>query len=441
MSRKPARTITATRGEIRAEHIWKRFRADLRRGKLVDEFERIVARKRGAEGKSRHRWALRDVEMHVEPGASMALVGSNGSGKSTMLKVLTGIMFPTAGRVSAGGRIGAMIEVKSGIHPELSGRENIHLYGRVLGLDKQQIARRFDEIVEFAELEEAIDRQVKFYSSGMGMRLGFAVAAYLQPDILLVDEVLAVGDARFQQRCLDRMRQVLAEGTTLVYVSHDLTTIEAMCTDTVWLEQGVVRAVGPTRPVLSHYRQAVEGWASAHRHEGPVVVSDLQVLGPDGGPPRSGEPAEFRIVFDATEPHPASVYLGVSEGPAACVFVLHHELQLAAGRTEVRCKVDSLPLPGGRWYSWIGAFNGREMLHDWQATGHFDTIGPELYLPPQAVVRLAPVLVRDHWEHSTTTSGGDGRTMPAIPRTVAEGKARDDLRDVPRPEAATRGRG
>ena len=178
----------------------------------------------------RWRWALRDIDFDVAPGESVGLVGSNGSGKSTLLKILHRVMYPYAGSVEVVGRVGALIEVRSGIHPQLTGRENIvpvRLAPRAW--PPTAVASRFDEIVAFAELEQAIDRQVKFYSSGMQMRLGFAVAAFLEPDVLLVDEVLAVGDAAFQQRCLDRMRYVLTQGTTLVLVSHDLAAVEATC--------------------------------------------------------------------------------------------------------------------------------------------------------------------------------------------------------------------
>ncbi len=201
-------------GTISAEHVWKRFHADRQTRQLRDKLHQLPARLRGA--RRGWRWALRDIDFHVDPGESVGLVGVNGSGKSTLLKILSRVMYPYAGSVAAAGRVGALIEVRAGLHPELTGRENVYLYGTLLGLRRKEVARRFDEIVSFAEVGDAIDRQVKFFSSGMKMRLGFAVAAFLEPDILLVDEVLAVGDASFQQKCLDRMRYVLSQGTTLV---------------------------------------------------------------------------------------------------------------------------------------------------------------------------------------------------------------------------------
>ena len=225
-------------------------------------------------------------------------MGPNGSGKSSLLKILSGVMRPYAGTVDVVGRIGALIAVQAGIHNELSGRENIYVYGSILGLKRQEVARRFDEIVEFSELGDAIDRQVKFYSSGMQMRLGFSVVAFLDPVVLLVDEVLAVGDSSFQQRCLDRMRQVLAGGATLVFVSHDLAAVESICNRCVFLHDGVIRNDGPIRDVLSQYR----GWIESISEPLESVPGALRILkagvaAPDGNTPRTGEAAEVRAIL------------------------------------------------------------------------------------------------------------------------------------------------
>ena len=198
-------------------------------------------------------WALRDVELLAEPGDAVGLIGQNGSGKTTFLRILTRVMYPEAGKVEVAGRVGALIEVTAGIHGDLTGRENIFLFGSILGLSRREVAARFDQIVEFAEIEDAIDRQVKYYSSGMQVRLGFSVAAFLEPDVLLVDEVLSVGDARFQQKCLDRMRAVMAQGTTLVFVSHNLAAVESVCRRGIWLNDGVVLKEGPIQEVLAGY--------------------------------------------------------------------------------------------------------------------------------------------------------------------------------------------
>jgi ABC-type polysaccharide/polyol phosphate transport system ATPase subunit len=387
------------KGRIAADRVWKRFRADRRRMLLRDELQRLGARlrRRGGTG---WRWALRDVSFAAEPGTSVGLIGANGSGKTTLLKILSQVMYPYAGRVDVAGRVGALIEVRQGIHPDLTGRENVYITGSLLGLRRKQVADRFDEIVEFAELEDAIDRQVKFYSSGMQMRLGFAVAAFLEPDVLLVDEALAVGDAAFQQKCLERMRSVLAQGTTLVFVSHDFAAIEATCTRGIWLRQGAVEEDGPVREVLGSYRRSIEEAAEAAFHvTGLVRLLKAEVAGPRDGPPATDGTLDVRLVIESQEPRSGRVFLGVSEGPATPIFVLRRDGQLAAGETEVRCSMAGLPLPRGRYYLWVGVFDapGGELLA-WHPATHFDVTGPDLDEVPLGIARLAPVHVRASWE-------------------------------------------
>ena len=385
-------------GSIAAHRIWKRFRADRRRMLLRDELERLRARIAG-DPSTGWRWALRDVSLEIAPGESVALVGVNGSGKSTLLKILTKVMYPTAGRISVTGRVGALIEVRAGIHPDLSGRENVYLYGSLLGLRRRDVAARFDDIVEFAELETAIDRQLKFYSTGMQMRLGFAIAAYLEPDVLLVDEVLAVGDASFQQRCLGRMREVLAQGTTLVFVSHDLAAVEAMCTRGVWLHDGIARADATIADVLEHYRGFIE--ESAHSPttlSGVLRLLKLAVV-PEQDQPRTGEPLAIRVSLASDTLCSGVLAVGVSEGPGAPIFVLQHDVIVPAGEREFRCRIESLPLPRGRFFMWVGVFDRRgHHLLPWQPASQFDVLGPELPPPPVAVARLAPVHVAARWE-------------------------------------------
>lgn len=242
---------TSPRGTVAVDRLWKRFRAG-RRLVLRDHIERIGSRLHGSDD-SGWRWALRDVNLRIEPGEAVGLVGRNGSGKSTLLKILTRVMYPYAGRAAVAGRVGALIEVHAGLHEDLTGRENILLYGSLLGWKRRDIVRRFDDVVDFAELHDAVDRQVKFYSSGMHMRLGFSVAALLEPDVLLVDEVLAVGDGAFQARCLARMSDIIAGGTTVVYVSHDLETVRRVCHRVVWLDSGSIHADGAPEEVLAGY--------------------------------------------------------------------------------------------------------------------------------------------------------------------------------------------
>ena len=198
--------------------------------------------------------ALRDVSFDVAAGRTFGIVGRNGSGKSTMLKLIAGIGKPTAGTVAVCGRVSALIELGAGFHPEISGRDNVYINGMMLGLSKQAIAARFDEIVEFAELQEFIDAPVKTYSSGMYMRLGFAVAIHVDPDVLLVDEVLAVGDEAFTHKCLDKFAEFRRRGRTVLLVTHSLDLVTRFCDEALWLDAGVARAQGDPRRIVDAYR-------------------------------------------------------------------------------------------------------------------------------------------------------------------------------------------
>jgi ABC-type polysaccharide/polyol phosphate transport system ATPase subunit len=386
-------------GTIDVTRVWKRFRADRRRMLLRDELERLAGRLRGEPDKG-WRWVLRDIDLHVGPGESVGLVGANGSGKSTLLKILSRVMYPYAGSVAVSGRLGALIEVRAGLHADLSGRENVYLYGSILGRSRRDVARRFDEIVAFAEVEGAVDRQLKFYSSGMQMRLGFAIAAFLEPDVLLVDEVLAVGDASFQQKCLDRMRGVLGQGTTLVFVSHDLAAVEATCTRGVWLDGGTVREEGTIRDVLAAYRRwAKEGAEIALRVGGLVnlLSADVGSGGGQGVTTTSG-PLDVQLVVESEDPRPGQLFLGVSEGTATPIFLLRHDLHLSSGKTQVSCHIPRLPLPRRRYYLWVGMTGKGGDLLPWQPAAHLDVSGPDLDEAPVGVVRLAPIHVESRWE-------------------------------------------
>ena len=201
-------------------------------------------------------WALRDVSFDVGAGEVVGIIGRNGAGKSTLLKILSRITEPTTGRVTLQGRVASLLEVGTGFHPELTGRENIFLNGAILGMTRQEIRRNFDAIVAFAEVERFLDTPVKRYSSGMYVRLAFAVAAHLEPDIFVIDEVLAVGDAEFQKKCLGKMHEVSRGGRTVLFVSHNMAAVQALCSRAVWLERGSVAATGPTADVVASYLQA-----------------------------------------------------------------------------------------------------------------------------------------------------------------------------------------
>jgi len=198
-------------------------------------------------------WALKDVSFEVRPGEVVGIIGRNGAGKSTLLKILSRITEPTEGEVDINGRVGSLLEVGTGFHPELTGRENVYLNGAILGMRRAEIARKFDEIVAFAEVEKFIDTPVKHYSSGMYMRLAFAVAAHLEPEILIIDEVLAVGDAEFQEKCLGKMGDAARDGRTVLFVSHSMGAVRSLCTRGVLLDAGWVQQVGPVENVVADY--------------------------------------------------------------------------------------------------------------------------------------------------------------------------------------------
>ena len=234
-------TITATRG-----------REDTLRAEIMTGVKSLL-RRNGSRPRHESFWALRDVSFEVQHGAAIGIVGRNGAGKSTLLKILSRIVEPTSGNAIVRGRVGSLLEVGVGFDRELSGRDNIFLSGAILGMRNRQIARRFDEIVAFAEVEEFLDTPVKRYSSGMYMRLAFAVAAHLETEILLVDEVLAVGDAAFQRRCLGKMDDVANQGRTVLFVSHNMAAIQRLCPQSVWLEQGQVRAFDRTDQIVPEF--------------------------------------------------------------------------------------------------------------------------------------------------------------------------------------------
>jgi ABC-type polysaccharide/polyol phosphate transport system ATPase subunit len=385
-------------GSVVASSIWKRFRADRHRKRLVDQAARLRQMRR-VSAEDRYRWALRDVDLHVEPGGSVALVGLNGSGKSTLLKLLTRVMYPYAGSIEVRGRVGALVEVRAGIHPDLTGRENVFLYGSLLGLSRKAVAQRFDEIVAFAELDEAVDRQVKFYSSGMHMRLGFSVAAFLEPDVLLVDEVLSVGDSAFQQRCLDRMRLVLEQGTTLVFVSHDLPAVEATCARGVWLDRGTVALEGEIRDVLSAYRNSIEQAAEATpRLDGPIRVLKCAAAGEEGAQPRTQEPLLIELRLGLEQEQSGNLVIGISEGQATPIFLLRRALAMQAGDVDVHCRIEHLPLPRGRYFLWFGVLDRKSGdLVPWHPAASFDVAGSDLDKAPRGIVRLSPVHVACDW--------------------------------------------
>ena len=286
---------------IRVENISKQYRiglmqnrSDTLRDVLVSGVRRIgniVRRKSDGQAESpSHIWALKDISFKVKKGQVLGIVGRNGAGKSTLLKILSRVTTPTKGYGEIHGRVGSLLEVGTGFHPELSGRENIYLNGAILGMRREEIERKFDEIVAFSEVEKFIDTPVKRYSSGMYLRLAFAVAAHLEPEILVVDEVLAVGDAEFQRKCLGKMNDVAQEGRTVLFVSHNMSAILRLTQETIVLDAGQIVMRGPTPEAVDHYlnmgltKQGERYWTSEELN-GKVSAFHpvaLRVLNPQG---------------------------------------------------------------------------------------------------------------------------------------------------------------
>ncbi len=255
-------------------------------------------------------WALKDVTFDVAPGEVLGLIGRNGAGKSTLLKVLSRITEPTEGFAELHGRVGSLLEVGTGFHPELTGRENIYLAGTILGMTRAEIAQKFDEIVAFAEIEKFLDTPVKHYSSGMFMRLAFAVAAHLQPEILIVDEVLAVGDAAFQKKCLDKMHDISSSGRTVVFVSHNMDAIRKLCTKAVHLDRGRAVAMGPTDEIIAKYLTHFSAAGSSASidlttKKNGWCIDRIEVLDLDGAPKpfvQTWDAVRFRVHFTCDQP-------------------------------------------------------------------------------------------------------------------------------------------
>lgn len=320
-------------------------------------------------------WALKDVSFEVKQGESLALVGSNGAGKTTILKLLANITKPTAGHIRVDGYLSALIELGAGFHPDLTGRENIYLNGTILGLSRKEIERRFDEIVDFAEIPRFIDTPVKRYSSGMVVRLGFAVASCINPEILLVDEVLAVGDASFQQKCMKRIHALIKGGTSIIFVSHNFYLVQAACKRAIYLEKGQIKLVGDVNKIIEMYEQdlhrqrAQKFQATAASEKTPlpagadtedIEITRVEVWGPDGPqaePLLSQQPTQIKVHYQAyrsTGKVQMSVFLIRSDGLNCCMkrsYLDDYTLTIERGTGIVTIHLDKLQLVGGSYFA------------------------------------------------------------------------------------------
>ena len=343
------------------------------RESLTNAFRRPFASLRGNSEATESVWALRNVSFTVVAGEVLGIIGQNGAGKSTLLKILSRITQPTTGRAELYGRAGSLLEVGTGFHPELTGRENIYLNGAILGMTRPEIQRKFDEIVAFAELEKFLETPVKRYSSGMYMRLAFSVAAHLDPEILVVDEVLAVGDAAFQKKCLGRMRDISTEGRTVLFVSHNMAAIRSLCNRGILLADGQKAFEGPAGECVDRYLAEVTQHATnevdlttVRRGRGidsTLRISRFRLLSRDGRPlVRVGDPLEMEMDFTVAEPL-EEVVLGVRLMSADNVSITEcrssHSYgaidRLEPGNYSVRCRIDQNILSPGLYLLNVGA--------------------------------------------------------------------------------------
>ena len=413
---------------IRFEDVTKRYyrggpryrslRTDLVRGM------RNAVRIKRQPTQPRGKLVLDRVTFEVPEGDSFALIGPNGAGKTTSLKLISKIAYPTEGRIRVRGRVAALIEVGTGVHPELTGRENIWLFGQILGMTRREVRERFDEIVEFAELQHALDLPVKMYSSGMQVRLGFSIASHLNPDSFLVDEALAVGDAIFQTKCIERMSKLLAEGRTLMFVSHDLAAVEALCRHGIFILDGQIHSQGPIRDVLRDYlnwvdtahqaRLADELTPSSSSSSGFISLKKAACHAADGAERyayTTGEDIEVRLHLRAEHEIPKPhVTIGISDGrPGSlilCSTLRDGVAPQISGDAMVSCRLRDVPLLPGVYELWcsITSEGARQDVFDWQPVGTF-RIAAGSGLPPlraglkQRAPRLdGPVFVDHTWE-------------------------------------------
>jgi ABC-type polysaccharide/polyol phosphate transport system ATPase subunit len=286
--------------------LWKNFRLYHERNQYLK-----AAILRGRRARYEEFWALKGLSFEVPTGTTFGVIGSNGSGKSTLLKCLSGILTPDKGSVKIRGRVSALLELGAGFHPELSGRENVFLNGAILGLTRKEVTDRFDDIVEFAGLEHFIDTPVKNYSSGMFVRLGFAVAAHVEPEVLLIDEVLSVGDESFQRKSAERIEQFRRDGRTIVFVSHGLAQVEQLCENVAWIDRGELRTIGPAGDVISAYQgqsheaTRVEGDIGQRWGSGEIRIMEVHLLDGAGNPttvPASMDPMTISLALEAGIP-------------------------------------------------------------------------------------------------------------------------------------------
>ncbi len=414
---------------IRIEGLGKRYRLG-RREKyraLRDTITDVLSaparmfRRRGdnpGAGEAEILWALRNVSFEVRRGDIMGVVGRNGAGKSTLLKILSRITEPTEGRAEINGRVGSLLEVGTGFHPELTGRENIFLNGAILGMRRAEIVRKFDEIVAFAEVEKFIDTPVKRYSSGMYVRLAFAVAAHLEPEIMLVDEVLAVGDAAFQKKCLGKMGDVAREGRTVLFVSHNMAAVENLCTRGVLLNHGGVEFIGSQTETIARYLTGLSDASISlrertnRRGDGRVRITEIELRDSISGNPIEsalcGQDVELVFHFEGTENLRGAIVSALFSTPMDVPVFLHHnrltkeEFGALPSRGSFVLRIPDLPLPPSTYRIGISVILDDAYLDAVPDAVELNVIGGDFYgsgeVPP---ISHGVALVHGSWRLET----------------------------------------
>jgi ABC-type polysaccharide/polyol phosphate transport system ATPase subunit len=410
---------------IRADRLGKQYRIGMReryftvRGALAN-----LVRRRAAADSSAF-WALRDVSFEVRVGELVGIVGSNGAGKSTLLKLLSRITRPTEGSAEVNGRVGSLLEVGTGFNMELSGRDNVYLSGAILGMRRQEIQRKFDAIVAFAEIDRFIDTPVKFYSNGMFVRIAFSVAAHLDPEILIVDEVLAVGDPAFQQKCLGTMGSVAQSGRTVLFVSHNMGAVNALCETAMRLERGHLVERGPVEAVTARFLadqlatpdRAAVGYRIDDRVlrrqvGGDMAIDHLALSNPrrSDGWPATGDPLIVRIAYRAAAVTAPWFAVHVDDPYGTCVLALRspnrgaqavHELDRAGA---IELTIDALPLVGGRYTMSVSCGRGLESVVNLDRVIEFHVWPADVYgtgIPVEQPHGL--VVAGHHWTRRAST--------------------------------------
>ena len=368
----------------------------------------FYSKARDNKEKENYFWALKDISLEIKEGEVIGLIGSNGAGKSTLLKVLSRITHPTKGTVTINNRISSLLEVGTGFHPELTGRENIYLNGVILGMKRAEIKKKIDEIISFAEITDLIDTPVKRYSSGMFVRLAFAVAAHLEPEILLVDEVLAVGDISFQKKCLGKMNAVARTGRTVIFVSHQMYAIRSLCTRTIWVDQGHIIRDGNTFDVVKEYEIRE---LSEYNSENIVVRKPEEAFNKNFyiGRVEFVNPANtnifsyydtFRLVLDFNgspiDNYSVEFKIYKDTGEFACTGVsgILHGLYFGKNTNRVEIKVGPLVLTNGNYRVTLSIIKGEEWIDTWENACSFSIIECHPFALPREIKK--PVCVIDH---------------------------------------------